>query len=461
MESASSQGSSMTSVLTKCFSQEKEPLVKIAPRKKRVVIIGGGFAGIAAARALRRSDAEVTLIDRRNHHIFQPLLYQVATAVLAPAEIATPIRQLEAKQKNLRVLLAEVKGINLRTGTIEAICPGLGSQTFEYDFLVVATGMRPSYFGHDEFARFAPGLKNLNDAETIRTKILSAFELAESTDDPKERARQMTFVLVGAGPTGVELAASIAQLVSVTLLNNFRKIDPAKSRILLLDGGTRILPTFAESLSQKAAKRLTKLGVEVSTGVKVEKVDDQGVIAAGGRIPSATVLWTAGVSASPVVKMLGTTTDRAGRAVIGAFMDIPEAPNVFVAGDAATMTQDGHPVPGVAQAAIQQGRFVGHVIANRVRGRKEGRPFRYRNKGNMAVVGKNFAILEAGYWRSSGFVTWLVWAALHVLALPQLQNRFRVQTQWFWSYLSGQRSSRLISEEPQSFEQSKSRSQAR
>ena len=440
----------MTSVLTKCFSQEKEPLVKIAPRKKRVVIIGGGFAGIAAARALRRSDAEVTLIDRRNHHIFQPLLYQVATAVLAPAEIATPIRQLEAKQKNLRVLLAEVKGINLRTGTIEAICPGLGIQTFEYDFLVVATGMRPSYFGHDEFARFAPGLKNLNDAETIRTKILSAFELAESTDDPKERARQMTFVLVGAGPTGVELAASIAQLVSVTLRNNFRKIDPAKSRILLLDGGTRILPTFAESLSQKAAKRLTKLGVEVSTGVKVEKVDDQGVIAAGGRIPSATVLWTAGVSASPVVKMLGTTTDRAGRAVIGAFMDIPEAPNVFVAGDAATMTQDGHPVPGVAQAAIQQGRFVGHVIANRVRGRKDGRPFRYRNKGNMAVVGKNFAILEAGYLRSSGFLTWLVWAALHVLALPQLQNRFRVQTQWFWSYLSGQRSSRLISEGPRS-----------
>jgi len=294
-----------------------------------------------------------------------------------------------------------------------------------------------------------------HDAETIRTKILSAFEFAESTDDPKERARQMTFVLVGAGPTGVELAASIAQLVSVTLRNNFRKIDPAKSRILLLDGGTRILPTFAESLSRKAAKRLTKLGVEVSTGVKVEKVDDQGVIAAGGRIPSATVLWTAGVSASPVVKMLGTKIDRAGRACVGAFMDIPEAPNVFVAGDA------GHPVPGVAQAAIQQGRFVGHVIANRVRGRKDGRPFRYHNKGNMAVVGKNFAILEAGYWRSSGFVTWLVWAALHVLALPQLQNRFRVQTQWFWSYLSGQRSSRLISEVPQSFEQIKSSSQAR
>src|SRR5260370_29001735 len=219
----------------------------------------------------------------------------------------------------------------------------------------------------------------------------------------------MTFVLVGAGPTGVELAASIAQLVSVTLRNNFRKIDPAKSRILLLDGGTRILPTFAESLSRQAAKRLTKLGVEVWTGVKVEKVDDQGVIAAGGRIPSATVRWTAGVSASPVVKMLGTKIDRAGRACVGAFMDIPEAPNVFVAGDAATMTQDGHPVPGVAQAAIQQGRFVGHVIANRVRGRKDGRPFRYHNKGNMAVVGKNLVILAGGCFRSIGFVTLRAW----------------------------------------------------
>jgi NADH dehydrogenase len=441
-------GASMTTVLTKSFPQEKPPLTKAVLRKKRVLIVGGGFAGIAAARALKRANVEITLIDRRNHHIFQPLLYQVATAVLSPSEIAAPIRQLEAKQKNLSVLLAEVKGINLGARTAEAICPGIGSRKLEYDFLVIATGMRPSYFGHDEFARFAPGLKSLNDAETIRTKILSAFELAESTDDEKERTRQMTFVLVGAGPTGVELAASIAQLVSVTLRKNFRKIDPAKSRIVLLDGGARILPTFAESLSRKAAKRLTKLGVEVSTDVKVEKVDDQGVIAAGVRIPSATVLWTAGVSASPVVKMLGTQTDRAGRAVIGAFMDIPEAPNVFVVGDAATMTQDGHPVPGVAQAAIQQGRFVGHVIANRVRGRKDGRPFRYRNKGNMAVVGKNFAILESGYLRSSGFVTWLVWAALHVLALPQLQNRFRVLTQWFWSYLSGQRSSRLISEAP-------------
>src|SRR3984957_3722039 len=440
----------MTTVLTKSLPPEKPLATRAVPNKKRVLIVGGGFAGIAAARGLKRAHVEITLIDRRNHHIFQPLLYQVATAVLAPSEIAAPIRQLEARQKNLSVLLGEVKGINVGDRIVDVICPGIGSRELGYDFLVVATGMRPSYFGHDEFARFAPGLKSLNDAETIRTKILSAFELAESTDDEQERARQMTFVLVGAGPTGVELAASIAQLAAVTLRNNFRKIDPAKSRIVLLDGGPRILPTFADSLSRKAARRLAKLGVEISTGVKVEKVDDQGVIAAGDRIASATVLWTAGVSASPVVKMLGTKRDRAGRAFVGALMDIPEAPNVFVVGDAAAMTQDGHPVPGVAQAAIQQGKFVGHVIANRIRGRKDGRPFRYRDKGNMAVVGKNFAILEAGHLRSSGFMTWLGWAALHVLALPQLQNRFRVQTQWLWSYLSGQRSSRLISEGPRS-----------
>src|SRR5260370_296578 len=258
----------MSTILTKWCTQEKPPVAKAVQGKKRVLIVGGGFAGIAAARALKRADVEITLVDRRNHHIFQPLLYQVATAVLAPSEIAAPIRQLEAKQKNLSVLLAEVKGINLGARTVETICPGLGSQKLEYDFLVIATGMRPSYFGHDEFAQFAPGLKSLSDAETIRTRILSAFELAESTDDPNERARQMTFVLVGGGPTGVELAASIAQLVSVTLRNNFRKIAPAKSRILLLDGGARVLPTFAESLSRKPPKRLPSLGLEVSPGVK-------------------------------------------------------------------------------------------------------------------------------------------------------------------------------------------------
>src|SRR5215813_6110451 len=257
--------------------------VVVAPRRnrKRVVIIGGGFAGIAAAHALRHADAEVVLIDRRNHHIFQPLLYQVATAVLSPAEIAAPIRQLEAKQRNVSVVLAEVTAVDLASRTIEAALPGAGVRKIAYDYLVVATGMRPSYFGHDEFARHAPGLKSLNDAETIRAKILGAFELAATTDDEAERARQMTFVLVGAGPTGVELAASLAQMVKVTLRGNFHRIDPAKARIVLLDAGKRVLPTFAESVSGRVARHLEKLGVKVMTDVKVEMVDDKGVTAGG------------------------------------------------------------------------------------------------------------------------------------------------------------------------------------
>jgi NADH dehydrogenase len=416
--------------------------------RKRVVIVGGGFAGLAAAHALRHAEAEVVLIDRRNHHIFQPLLYQVATAVLSPAEIAAPIRQLEVRQRNLSVLLAEVTGVSLADRTVDASCPGAGVRKVAFDFLVVATGTRPSYFGHDEFAPYAPGLKNLSDAETIRAKILGAFELAATTEDDGERARQMTFVLVGAGPTGVELAASLAHMVNVTLRGNFRRIDPAKASIILLDAGKRVLPTFAESLSRKVARRLEKLGVKVVTDVKVETVDENGVIAGGNRIPSATVLWTAGVAASPVPKMLGSKTDRAGRALVDPFLKVADAPGVFVIGDAALVMLNEHPVPGVAQAAIQQGRYVGRLIAKELKGRKVERPFRYFDKGNMAVVGKNYAVLERGWVHTSGFLTWLVWAFVHILSLPQLQNRLRVQRQWFWSYFTGQRSSRLIPEPP-------------
>jgi NADH dehydrogenase len=258
----------------------------------------------------------------------------------------------------------------------------------------------------------------------------------------------MTFVLVGAGPTGVELAGSLAQMVAVTLRGNFRRIDPAASTIILLEGGNRVLPSFAETLSRKVTRRLEKLGVKVMTGVKVEKVDAQGVIAGGKRIPSATVLWTAGVAASPVVKMLGAKTDRAGRAAVGPFLEVSDARGIFVVGDTASVMQDGHPVPGVAQAAIQQGHYVGRLISGRLKGRKPTRPFRYFDKGNMAVVGKNFAILEAGRFRMSGFLTWLIWAFIHVASLPQLQNRLRVETQWLWSYVTGQRSSRLIREAP-------------
>jgi NADH dehydrogenase len=412
------------------------------------VIVGGGFAGIAAAHALRHSDVEIILIDRRNHHIFQPLLYQVATAVLSPAEIATPIRQLEAKQRNVTVLLAEVTGVDVAARTIEASSAGIGVRKIAFDYLVIATGMRPSYFGHDEFAPYAPGLKSLSDAETIRAKILSAFELAATTEDESERARQMTFILVGAGPTGVELAGSLAHLVTVTLWGNFRRIDPSKSTIILLDAGKRVLPTFAESLSRKVARRFEKLGVKVVTDVRVETVDDKGVIAGGKRIPSATVLWTAGVAASPIPKMLGTKTDRAGRALVDPFLKVIDARGVFVVGDAALVMQDEHPVPGVAQAAIQEGRYVGRLIAGELKGQQVKRPFRYFDKGNMAVVGKNYAVLERGWLRTGGFLTWLVWAFVHVLSLPQLQNRLRVQNQWMWSYFTGQRSSRLIPEPP-------------
>jgi NADH:ubiquinone reductase (H+-translocating) len=423
-------------------------VVKWGGRKPRIVIIGAGFAGIAAAQALRRADADVLLIDRRNHHIFQPLLYQVATSTLSPADIAAPIRQLAVKQRNLSVLLAEVVGVSLADRTVDASAPGIGVRKIAFDYLVVATGMRPGYFGHDEFARYAPGLKSLGDAETIRTKVLAAFELAATIDDPDERSRQMTFVLVGAGPTGVELAGSLAYLVKETLRRNFRGIDPAKARIILLDGASRVLPTFAESLSRRVTQRLEKLGITVMTNAKVDAVDDKGVIAGGSRIPSATVVWTAGVTASPVPKMLGTKLDRAGRALVDPFLEVFDAPGVFVVGDAASVKQGERPVPGVAQAAIQEGRYVGERIAQELQGCEVTRPFRYQDKGSMAVVGKNYAVLERGSLRMGGFLTFLVWAFIHILSLPQLQNRLRVQRQWLWSYFTGQRSSRLIPEQP-------------
>jgi NADH dehydrogenase len=416
--------------------------------RKRVVIIGGGFAGIAAAHALRHADAEIVLIDRRNHHIFQPLLYQVALAILSPAEIAAPIRQLEAKQRNVTVLLAEVTAVDVASRTIDALSPGAGVRKIAFDYLVVATGMRPSYFGHDEFARYAPGLKNISDAETMRAKILGAFELAAATEDENERSRQMTFVLVGAGPSGVELAGSLAHLVKVTLRGNFHRIDPSKSAIILLDASNRVLPTFSEPVSRRVTRRLTKLGVKVMTGVRVETVDEQGVVAGGARIQSATVLWTAGVAASPIPKMLGTKIDRAGRALVDPFLKVVDTPGVFVVGDAASVMQKGHPVPGLAQAAIQEGRYVGRLIASELKGQEAKRPFRYFDKGTMAVVGKNYAVLERGRLHTGGFLTCVVWAFVHILSLPQLQNRLRVQRQWVWSYFTGQRSSRLIPEPP-------------
>jgi NADH dehydrogenase len=416
-------------------------------RKPRIVIVGGGFGGVAAARALRHADAEVVLIDRRNHHIFQPLLYQVATAVLSPSEVAAPIRQLARKQKNLAVMLTEVTGLDLKSRSVTIRSDDSGTRIIPFDYLILAPGMQASYFGHDEFAEHAPSLKTIADGEAIRAKILGAYEKAELTEDPAERARLLTFVLVGAGPTGVELAASIAQLASVTLRSNFRQVDPMKTSVILLDGAKRILPSFAESLSRKAARRLERLGVTVLTDAKVDKVDEQGVVVAGERIASATVLWTAGVAPSPILKLLETATDRAGRVCVTPVLSVPDHDSVFVVGDAASLAQNGRPLPGVAQVAIQEGRYAGRSINAQIRtGRAPSRPFRYFDKGNMAVVGKNFAILETHRLRLSGFTMWFVWAFIHLMFLPQVQNRVRVERQWLWSYLTGQRSSRLIPE---------------
>jgi NADH dehydrogenase len=414
--------------------------------KPRVVIVGGGFAGVAAAKSLRGCDADVTLIDRRNHHIFQPLLYQVATALLEPSEVAAPIRRLAIRQKNLSVILAEVSGLADEERAVLTCSPGVGLGRVAFDYLILAPGMQASYFGHDEFAPYAPSLKTIADAELVRAKILSAYELAEETQDPVARRRLLTFVLVGAGPTGVELAASVAGLARATLRSSFRRFDPVESRILLIEAGKRILPSFDETLAGKAARRLAQLGVEVMTQTKVEAIDAQGVVVTGQRIESATVLWTAGVAPAPILKELYSTTDRAGRIRVSSNMEVPERPGVFVVGDAAALIQDGRPVPGVAQVAIQQGRYVGQLVRARIEGRTWARPFRYFDKGNMAVVGRNFALLESRRLRMSGHLTWLIWGTIHLLFLPQIQSRLRVAGQWLWWWLTDQRSALLIPE---------------
>lgn len=419
-----------------------------ARARPRVVIVGGGFGGVAAARALRQAPVDIVLIDRRNHQIFQPLLYQVATAVLAPGDVAAPLRQLAAVQPNVSVEMAEVTAIDTGARSLCALLPNAERTDVAYDYLILAAGAGPSYFGHDAFAAFAPSLKTLSDAEAIRSKILKAYELAELTQDPRELQRLMTFVLVGGGPTGVELAATIAQMAEVTLRRNFKRIRPEQTKVVLLEGGSRILPSFDPRLAEAAHARLNRLGIEVRTGAVAETIDTDGVVAGGERIRAATVLWTAGVAASPLAAMAGAETDRGGRAKVGANLEAVEGSGVFVIGDAASVLQDGKPVPGVAQAALQQGAHVGAVIAARVAGdvSPPPPPFRYRDKGSMAVVGKDFALLEAPGCKLSGRLAWFVWAFIHIAFLPRLQNRLRVGVQWLWSYFTGQRGSRLIAE---------------
>ena len=410
----------------------------------RIVIVGGGFGGLAAAKALRWSPAEVVLIDRTNHHVFQPLLYQVATSVLAPGQISAPIRGILEKQSNTTVIMAEVTGVNKEERYVLANSADRSQVHIPYDYLIVATGQRHSYFGHDEFERFAPGLKSLADAVAIRNRVLQAFEQAEAEEDPSRHADLLTFVLVGAGPTGVEMAAALAVLVRTTLRSEFRRIDPLSARIILLDMANRVLGTFAEGLSEAARKHLEQLGVEVRLGHGVDQIDQDGVVVAGERIASKTVIWTAGVAPSPAGKWLGVETDRAGRVKVQGDLTVPGHPEIFVVGDTASAQQDGKPLPGVAQVAMQGGRYAGRLIAKRLLGRPTPPPFRYFDKGNMAVVGKGFAIVQSGKIHLSGFFAWLAWALIHIQFLATANLRISVFVQWVWTFLTGQRGSRLI-----------------
>jgi len=412
--------------------------------RARVIVVGGGFAGLAAAKALRGAPARVLLIDRRNHHIFQPLLYQVATATLPPEAISVPIRQVLRKQRNATVVMAEVTGVDLERRHLLARSPERGTTALAYDYLVLATGVEQSYFGHDEFARFAPGLKSLPDAQAIRSKLLRAYEAAETEEDPAQHRDLLTMVLVGAGPTGVELAGAIANMARVTLRSNFRRIDPRSTRIVLLDNGPRILAAFGADLAGKAQGRLTSMGVEIRSRAHVDQVDDKGVTVGGDRIPSRTVLWTAGVRPSPAGQWLRAETDHGGRVAVRPDLSVPGRPEVFVVGDTAHLEQKGKPLPGVAQVAMQQGRYVGKLISSRIAGRPPTSAFSYFDKGNMAVIGKNFGILESGKLRLSGFSAWIAWAGIHLAYLPQAQHRGEVLLQWAWAYLTGQQGSRLI-----------------
>jgi NADH:ubiquinone reductase (H+-translocating) len=412
--------------------------------KPRIIIVGGGFAGLAAAKALRKTPAKVILIDRTNHHLFQPLLYQVATSVLTPSQIATPIRSIFRKQKNTTVILGEVSGVDKGQKCVMVSDADRQNVPIAYDYLILATGASHSYFGHNEFAEYAPGLKSLADAEAARNKILQAFELAEAEEDPSRHRDLLTFILVGAGPTGVEMAGALAVFVRSTLKSDFRRINPVSARIVLVDMAPRVLGTFSESLSKAAKQRLERLGVEVRLGHSVDQIDADGIVVAGERIASKTVIWTAGVAPSPAGKWLNVEMDRAGRVRIQKDLTLPAHPEILVVGDTASLDQNGKPLPGVAQVAMQQGRYAGKLIHGRIVGNSPPRPFSYFDKGNMAVVGKGFAVLQSGKVQVSGFLAWLTWAAVHLQFLATSSLRLSVFLQWIWTYVTGQRGDRLI-----------------
>jgi putative oxidoreductase len=406
----------------------------------RVVIVGAGFGGLACAAALTRARVAVTLIDRHNYHLFQPLLYQVATAGLAPGDVATPVRGLFREHYNVRVLFGEVTGVD--AARREVLMSG---QRIGYDYLVLATGAAHSYFGRDDWAPYAPGLKRVEDATEVRRRLLTAFERAEATDDPQERRSLLTFLVVGGGPTGVELAGAIAELSRFGMENEFRRIDPATARVVLVQAAPRILPTFPEDLSERTRLALQQLGVEVLVGSRVESIDSDGVVVSGERIAARTVLWAAGVVASPAAKWLGAAADAAGRVKVGLDLSLPGLPQVFAIGDTAlSEAWNGAPVPGLAPAAKQGGEYVARVIRARVAGRAAPPPFRYHHLGSLATIGRKAAVADFGLVRLSGSLAWWLWGAVHLGFLVGLRNRISVMLDWFWAYLTYRSGTRLI-----------------
>ncbi len=407
--------------------------------RPRVVIVGGGFGGLEAAKALAEAPVEVTLVDRRNHHLFQPLLYQVATAGLSPVDIGIPIRKVLRRQRNVTVLLAHVERIAPESKRLELS----GGAALDYDYLIVATGVSHSYFGHAEWERHAPGLKSLEDALDIRRRVLLAFERAEAAANEAERRPWMTFVVVGGGPTGAETAGALAEIARLTLASEFRRIDTRRARILLLEGSDRLLLAYPEELSEKARHQLERLGVEVRTGALVTAVDAEGVEIGGERVAARTVIWAAGVAASPLGATLGAPLDKAGRVKVEPDLSVGGHPELLVVGDLAAVIQDGEPLPGVAPVAIQQGRHAARTIRRALAG-ESSEPFRYRNRGSMATLGRKAAVAVLGRLKLSGLVAWLVWLFVHILFLIGFRNRFVVLFEWAWSYFTYQRSARLI-----------------
>jgi len=405
-----------------------------------IVIIGGGFAGLYVARGLRHVDADITLIDRHNYHLFQPLLYQVATAGLNPSDIAAPIRSILRKQKNVSVLLGEATAIDVVRKRVQLA----DGHSLSYDHLVVATGATHSYFGHPEWEHVAPGLKTIDDALEIRRRVLLAFEAAEREDDPSVRDALMTFVVIGAGPTGVELAGALSEIARQTMVRDFRHIHPESTRVILVEGRDRVLPPYPPDLSEKARLQLVELGVEVITGATVTDVSESEVRIGERVIPTRTVLWGAGVQASPLARSLGVPLDRAGRVLVEPDLTIPGHPEVFVLGDLAAVQQyDGSFVPGVAPAAIQEGQHTALNLERAVEGQPL-RAFKYRDKGSLATIGRAAAVADFGKVKFGGFLAWMAWLVIHIFFLIGFRNRFLVITQWAWAYLTYQRGARLI-----------------